>query len=94
MGTISKLKTGKKWIKQYVKKQAMTPCKNFPIIYGFIEISDFDMILKTCNNTLNPPKPSSNEQIIILVEIFFVTILQTIFKPFVNSIIPDKTGVI
>ena len=36
-----------------------------------------------------PPRPRRKEAIIIFMEIFFSGILQIIFSPLVNSIIPE-----
>lgn len=59
-------------------------------MYGFIEISDVDVILKTWSKTEIPPKPSKNEQIIIFTEIALNGIFATIETPFVSSTIPAK----
>ncbi len=39
------------------------PCKVLPIMYGFIEIFDFDIIENTCNSTEIPPKPNRKLQV-------------------------------
>ena len=85
---------GKMLINKYVKKQEIIPWSIFPKKYDFIEISDFETILNTCNKIEIPPKPSKKALIIILVERFLFTILQHKFKPFVNSQIPDAILVI
>ena len=56
-----------------------------PIIYGFIDIFAFDIILKTCKRTENPPNPSKKEQIIIEIGLEFMA---TNLMPLVTSIIP------
>lgn len=78
----------------YVKSTAIIPCRSFPIAYGFIEISDFEVMLKTCSKTLKPPKPRSIAAIIIVVEIDFVLILIICESPFVSSTIPETIGFI
>ena len=47
-----------------VYKVASVPCNNLPKIYGFIEISDLEIILNTCNIIEIPPKPNKKAQII------------------------------
>ena len=64
---------------------------SFPIIYGFIEISDVEVILKTCNKTEIPPKPSKNAQIIVFTEIILNGIFEIIETPLVSSIIPENS---
>ena len=49
-----------------------------------------DTTLRIWSITDNPPKPNKNAQIKIFVEIYLVCILQTVFNPFVSSIVPDK----
>lgn len=78
----------------YVKKAAIIPCKSFPIAYGLIDISDFEVILNTCNKTLKPPKPSNKAEITIVVEIDFVLIVTICESPFVSSTIPEIIGFI
>ena len=70
------------------------PCKIFPIMYGFIDKSDFETILKTCNNTDNPPKPSKKLVKIIISEIFFNFMAVIKLIPFVISKIPVQNEVI
>ena len=57
--------------------------------YGKIDISVLEIIPHTCSNTENPPNPNKKAEIIIFVEIFLIGILETIFTPFVSSIIPE-----
>ena len=57
--------------------------------YGKIDISVLEIIPHTCSNTENPPNPNKKAEIIIFVEIFLIGILETIFIPFVSSIIPE-----
>ena len=71
---------------------AIIPCKNFPKIYFFIDMSDFDIILRTCSNIDKPPKPSKKAHIIILIEIDLLAILEIIEIPLVSSIIPEIIG--
>ena len=59
-------------------------------MYGFIEISDVDVILKTWSKIEIPPKPSKNAQIIIFTEIALNGIFAIIDTPFVSSTIPEK----
>ena len=61
-----------------------------PIIYGFIEISDVDVILNTCSKIEIPPKPSKKLHIIIFTDIALNGILDIIETPFVSSTIPEK----
>lgn len=63
-----------------------------PNIYFFIDKSDFDTILKTCNSTEIPPKPSKKAHKIMLIEIFFVDTAVTSDRPFVSSIMPENIG--
>ena len=57
--------------------------------YGKIDISVLEIIPHTCSNTDIPPNPNKKEEIIILVEIFLIGILETVFIPFVSSIIQE-----
>ena len=68
---------------------AIIPCNNLARKYGKIDISVLEIIPHTCNNTENPPNPNKKAEIIIFVEIFLIGILETIFTPFVSSIIPE-----
>ena len=68
------------------EKQA---CKIFPKIYGVIDKSVLEIQLQTWSKTEMPPRPRRKEAIIIFIEIFFSGILQIIFSPLVNYIIPD-----
>lgn len=52
------------------------------------------MILNTCNKTEKPPNPNKKEHKIIEIEIVLIGILAAKLTPFVNSTIPDKTGLI
>ena len=70
------------------------PCNNLPKIYGFIEISDLEIILNTCNIIEIPPKPSKKAQIIILIARFLLATQETAVIPFVNSKIPVRIGAI
>lgn len=60
-------------------------------MYGFIDISDFDTILKTWRSTDIPPNPSKKLVRIMLIEIFFNLIEDIKFIPFVISSIPVKS---
>lgn len=57
-----------------------------------MERSDFEIMLKTCNNTEIPPKPSINAHNTIFTEMLFVAIDVISEIPFVSSIIPDIIG--
>ena len=57
-------------------------------------MSDFEVILHTCSKIEIPPKPSRKEQIITLIPSWEQGTKLTKFTPEVNSIMPDKTGVI
>lgn len=59
-------------------------------MYGFMEILFLEVILSTCNKIDNPPKPSKNAHIIMLIEIILLGKEHTLLTPFVNSIIPEK----
>jgi hypothetical protein len=48
-----------------VYSDAKKPCKNFPIIYGFIDNLFLEAILKICKKIENPANPSKNAVIII-----------------------------
>ena len=94
IGVKSKLNIGKMWINTYVKKAEITPCKNFPIIYGFIDILAFEVILNTWRIILNPPKPKTKDENTIIVERFLEGIWVSIFNPLVSSIKPQNIGLI
>ncbi len=57
------------------------PCKNLPMMYGLIEISEFDVILRTWSKIEIPPKPSKNAHITILTDIALNGILEIIETP-------------
>ena len=59
-------------------------------MYGLIDISELEVILRTCNITDIPPKPSKNAHIIILILIAFIGILDIIETPFVSSTMPES----
>lgn len=61
------------------------------MIYGFIEISDVEVILKTWSIIEIPPKPSKNADTIIFKEIALNGIWAITDTPFVSSIIPAKS---
>ena len=61
------------------------------MIYGFIEISDVEVMLKTWSKIEIPPKPSKKADIIIFKEIALNGILAITDTPFVSSIIPAKS---
>ena len=63
-------------------------------MYGFIDKSDFETILKTCNKTDNPPKPSKKLVAIILIDIYFIFTSEIKLIPFVISKMPVKNEVI
>ena len=46
-------------------------------------------MLQTCSKIDIPPKPRRNDAIIILIDNFFIRILQILFKPLVTSKIPS-----
>ena len=71
---------------------ANIPCKNFPKIYGIIEISVSAIIAYICNTTEIPPNPNKNAEIIILVDNNLLGNPATKEMPFVNSKIPDIIG--
>lgn len=56
--------------------------------------SDFETMLKTWSKTESPPEPSRNAVIIMLVEIFFSFIKDTILIPLVISKSPVKIDAI
>lgn len=60
------------------------------MIYGFIEISDVEVIDKTCSKMDIPPKPRRKAQIVIFIDILLIGILDIIDTPLVSSTIPDK----
>lgn len=70
------------------------PCNNFPRIYGLIEISDLDVMLKTCNIIDIPPKPSKKAQDITFTPKFLLAIADTVETPFVSSNMPVNIGTI
>lgn len=70
------------------------PCRSFPKIYGFIERSDLEVILQTCNNTDIPPNPSRNAVKIIFNDISLIFIKEINEIPFVISKIPVNRGTI
>lgn len=94
IGIKSKLNIGKIWINTYVKIAEIIPCKNFPIIYGFIDILAFEVILNTWRIILNPPKPKTKDENTIIVERFLEGIWVSIFNPLVSSIKPENIGLI
>ena len=53
-----RLKNGNAKINIHVYIAAIVPWSNLPRIYGFIDISLLDVILKICKSTEIPPKPS------------------------------------
>ena len=57
------------------------------MIYGFIDKSDFDVMLSTCSKTDSPPRPIKNDVNRIIVVISFVNDVKKLI-PLVNSIIP------
>lgn len=59
-------------------------------MYFFIDKSDFEVILNTCNKIDKPPKPSKNAHIIILIVKFLEGIELASDTPFVSSIRPTK----
>ncbi len=59
-------------------------------MYGFIEISEVDVIAKTCNKTDIPPNPRRKAQIVIFIDILLIGILDIIDTPLVSSTNPDK----
>lgn len=61
------------------------------MIYGFIDKSELDVILRTWSKIEIPPKPSKNAQIITLTDIALNGIFEIIATPFVSSIIPENT---
>lgn len=65
----------------------------FRIIYGFIEISELDVILNTWSITDIPPNPSKNAEITTFTESTLNGILAIIDTPFVSSIIPENKPV-
>ena len=67
------------------------PCKSFPIIYGFIERSDLDTILKIWKNIEIPPIPNKKDVSIIINEMFLIFIFDNIFNPFVISNEPKNS---
>ena len=70
----------------------MIPWNNLPKIYGFIDISDFEVILSTCNIIDIPPKPSKKAHTITFMPRFLPAITETAETPFVNSKIPVNIG--
>jgi len=65
-----------------------------PIIYGFIEISDLDIILKTWSIIDIPPNPNKKAQAITLMNKFLLTMEETSVTPLVSSKIPVSIGTI
>jgi len=65
-------------------------CNIFPIIYGFIEISVFEIMLKTCRRIDIPPKPSKQLDNMIVVVYSLIGIVEIVFNPFVNSMKPER----
>ena len=57
-------------------------------------MSDFEIILHTCNKIEIPPKPSKKAQIITLIPSLEQGTILIRLTPDVSSIIPDKKGVI
>lgn len=57
-------------------------------------MSDFEIILHTCNKIEIPPKPSKKAQIITLIPSSEQGTMLTRLTPEVSSIIPDKNGII
>lgn len=72
------------------KVQQNTLEEVFRMIYGFIEISELEVILRTWSITDIPPKPNKNAAIITFTEIALYGILAIIDTPFVSSIIPEN----
>lgn len=70
----------------------MAPCKILAKIYGLIDKSVFDTILKTWRKTEIPPSPSKNAERIMLIEICFIWIVDIKAIPFVISKIPVRSG--
>ncbi len=62
-------------------------------MYGFIEMSDLEVMLQTCNKTERPPKPSRKAVKIIFIEIAFICMLDIKEIPFVISKSPVNRGV-
>ena len=48
----------------------MIPCNSFPYIYGLMDKSLLEVILRTCNKTEIPPKPRKKAVSKMLTEIF------------------------
>lgn len=63
---------------------------NLPKIYGFIDISEVDVILKTCKSIEIPPNPSKKLHTIIFIDIDFIGIFEARDTPFVSSTMPEK----
>lgn len=60
------------------------------MMYGFIEMSDDEVMLSTCSKIDIPPKPSKKLHRIMFKEITLNGILEIKETPFVSSIIPEK----
>ena len=90
--TISKFIKGINFKAKNVYNAANIPCKNLPMKYFFIDKSVFATMLKTCNSTERPPKPSKNAHKITFWEIALICMFAIKFTPFVNSSIPDNSG--
>lgn len=63
-------------------------------MYGLIDKSVFEVILRTCKSTEIPPKPSKNDAKIILIDIALIFILEINEMPFVISSMPVSKGVV
>ena len=90
----SKLNITKFFKSKKVYKAEMQACNNFPNIYGFIDKSVFAIVLQTWSKTDNPPRPRRKEDRIMLYDRCFSGRLQIIFKPFVNSKMPEMKPVV
>lgn len=79
---------------KYVYNVAKNACNNFPKKYDLIDILALEVILNTCNNTENPPKPRTNAQKTILRFIFEKDKLQIYDIPFVISKKPVNNPIV
>ena len=59
-----------------------------------MEISDFEIMLKTCNKIEIPPNPNKKATIHTLITKFLLAIDVTKARPFVNSMSPVTKGII
>ena len=62
-------------------------------MYGFIDISDLEIMLNTCSIIEIPPNPNKKAQIIILTAKFLFITEDTATTPFVSSKSPVKIGI-